>query len=193
MWGLAKWSPDGFSIPADSGASCAAFLLPSAFKGRVVVTWRLIYSLSGVADNAVLFTWPASICLKNARSDFPSLPATNAHTLTCLPMEVHTLCTHRCLYIGKFILTYAPLCWHVYTYAHECAGMCAHRYNSLHSLLTDRWRNAICTFLLKWKIILKYLLWKIKSAFDPLRLRKASTLPTSPPRWRDTSCTSLLW
>lgn len=59
----------------------------------------------------------------------------------------------------------------------ECAGMCTHRYDSLHSLLTGRSRNAICTFLLKWKTILKYLLWKTKSVFDPLRLRKAS-----PPR-----------
>jgi hypothetical protein len=56
----------------------------------------------------------------------------------------------------------------------ERAGVCTHRYHSLYSLLPDRSRHAICTFLLKWKTILKYLLWKNKSAFDPLRLGKAS-------------------
>lgn len=103
-----------------------------------------------------------------------------------LPIKVHVSCTYMCLYswehANMLIFTYASryilACIHVYSCALcEYAGMCTHRYDSLHSLLTDRSRNAICTFLLKWKTILKYLLWKTKSVFDPLRLRKAS-----PPR-----------
>lgn len=106
--------------------------------------------------------------------------------LMCLHKKVHASCTHTCLYTCKhantLIFTYASgymlSCVHVYSCALcECAAICTHKCNSLHSLLTDRSRNAICTFLLKWKTILKYLLWKSKSAFDPLRLRKAS-----PPR-----------
>lgn len=103
-----------------------------------------------------------------------------------LHVKVYASCTHTCLntweYANMLIFTYASkyilACVHVCLCALcECAGMCTHRYDSLHSLLTDRSRNAICTFLLKWKTILKYLLWKTKSVFDPLRLRKAS-----PPR-----------
>lgn len=48
------------------------------------------------------------------------------------------------------IFTYASgyilACVHVYSCAlYECAAMCTHRYNSLHSLLTDRSRNEVCT------------------------------------------------
>lgn len=85
-----------------------------------------------------------------------------AYTWTCA-LHVHMF-SDTCKFTNMFVLTYAPTCWQV----------CMHRYNSFHSLLTDRSRNAICTFLLKWKTILRYLLWKNKSTSDPLRLRKAS-------------------